>query len=124
MNKKSKEIICTDFSKGRKHDFKLFKDSRLKLNKRIKVITDTGYQGIKKFHEFSCLPKKKERKSILSQSDKETNRIISSERIIVENIICKLKVFKILSCRYRNRRKRFNLRFNLIAGVYNYELFN
>ncbi|MBD2002270.1 IS5/IS1182 family transposase, partial [Trichocoleus sp. FACHB-40] len=24
--------------------------------------------------------------------------------------------------RYRNRRKRFGLRFNLIAGLYNYEL--
>ncbi len=30
--------------------------------------------------------------------------------------------FKILSNRYRNRRKRFSLRFNLIAGVYNLEL--
>jgi hypothetical protein len=24
--------------------------------------------------------------------------------------------------RYRNRRKRFSLRFNLIAGLYNFEL--
>ncbi|MEG4234701.1 IS5/IS1182 family transposase, partial [Microcoleus sp. Pol11C3] len=28
----------------------------------------------------------------------------------------------ILSERYRNRRRRFGLRFNLIAGIYNYEL--
>ncbi|MBI4854299.1 MAG: IS5/IS1182 family transposase, partial [Acidobacteria bacterium] len=34
----------------------------------------------------------------------------------------RLKVFRILSEHYRNRRKRFNLRFNLIAGIYNYEL--
>jgi hypothetical protein len=27
-----------------------------------------------------------------------------------------------LSERYRNRRKRFGLRLNLIAGLYNYEL--
>ena len=33
-----------------------------------------------------------------------------------------LKVFHILSERYRNRRRRFGLRFNLIAGLYNYEL--
>ncbi|MEG3991284.1 IS5/IS1182 family transposase, partial [Microcoleus sp. S28C3] len=25
--------------------------------------------------------------------------------------------------RYRNRRRRFGLRFNLIAGIYNYELY-
>jgi hypothetical protein len=28
----------------------------------------------------------------------------------------------IVSERYRNRRKRFGLRFNLIAGIYNFEL--
>ncbi|MBT7069454.1 MAG: IS5/IS1182 family transposase, partial [Anaerolineae bacterium] len=31
-------------------------------------------------------------------------------------------VFRILSERYRNRRKRFGLRFNLIASLYNFEL--
>ncbi|HEY9811580.1 MAG TPA: IS5/IS1182 family transposase, partial [Halomicronema sp.] len=31
-------------------------------------------------------------------------------------------IFKIMSSRYRNRRKRFLLRLNLIAGIYNYEL--
>ncbi|MBD1933137.1 IS5/IS1182 family transposase, partial [Trichocoleus sp. FACHB-69] len=34
----------------------------------------------------------------------------------------RLKIFKILADRYRNRRKRFGLRFNLIAGLHNYEL--
>jgi hypothetical protein len=34
----------------------------------------------------------------------------------------KLKIFNSLADRYRNRRKRFGLRFNLIAGLYNYEL--
>ncbi|MCA1626568.1 MAG: IS5/IS1182 family transposase, partial [Acidobacteria bacterium] len=29
---------------------------------------------------------------------------------------------RIIAERYRNRRKRFALRFNLIAGLYNYEL--
>ncbi|MDR2437472.1 MAG: IS5/IS1182 family transposase, partial [Endomicrobium sp.] len=28
----------------------------------------------------------------------------------------------IISHRYRNRRKRFGLRFNLIAAIYNFEL--
>ncbi|MDR0303498.1 MAG: IS5/IS1182 family transposase, partial [Chitinispirillales bacterium] len=29
--------------------------------------------------------------------------------------------FKVISEKYRNRRKRFKLRFNLIAGICNYE---
>jgi hypothetical protein len=40
----------------------------------------------------------------------------------VENTIGDLKKFRIISDKYRCRRKRFSLRFNLIAGVYNYEL--
>lgn len=39
-----------------------------------------------------------------------------------ENVIGYMKRFKILSDRYRNRRKRFGLRLNLTAGIYNYEL--
>jgi hypothetical protein len=41
---------------------------------------------------------------------------------LIENIIRKLKIFRILSDRYRNRRKRFGVRFNLIAAIYNLEL--
>ena len=39
-----------------------------------------------------------------------------------EHVIGKIKRFKILSCRYRNRRKRFGLRVNLISAIYNFEL--
>ncbi len=45
-------------------------------------------------------------------------------RVVVENVIGMLKRFKIISDRYRNRRKRFRLRFNLLAGLYNFELEN
>ncbi|KJV72993.1 IS5 family transposase ISOt6 [Orientia tsutsugamushi] len=39
-----------------------------------------------------------------------------------ENVIGILKRFKIIADKYRNRRKRFGLRFNLISGIYNFEL--
>ena len=47
---------------------------------------------------------------------------MSRERFVIEHIIRSLKIFRILAERYRNRRKRFGLRFNLIAALYNYEL--
>ena len=34
----------------------------------------------------------------------------------------RLKIFKILGNRYRNRRRRYGLRCNLLAAIYNYEL--
>ncbi|KAF0849917.1 Transposase DDE domain [Spiroplasma poulsonii] len=43
-------------------------------------------------------------------------------RIIIENIFVILKKFKIITEKYRNRRKRFGLRFNLIASIYNLQL--
>ena len=56
------------------------------------------------------------------KEDKKKNRALSSERVVNENVIGMLKRFKIISDRYRNRRKRFGLRFNLIAAIYNMEL--
>lgn len=122
MNKKTKQVICTAFSKGKRHDFRLFKASKIKIHPETKVITDTGYQGIQKLHGKSELPKKKTKKHPLTQEDKKKNQEISKQRVVNENVIGMLKRFKIISDKYRNRRKRFGLRFNLIAGIYNFEL--
>lgn len=43
---------------------------------------------------------------------------------MAEHIIRSLKIFRILSERYPNRRRRFGLRFNLIAAIYNHELYD
>lgn len=122
MDKKTKKVICTDFANGKKHDFKLFKESKIAFRIETIVLTDTGYQGIKKIHINSQHPKKKSKKNPLNDIDKMQNKKISSERVVNEHTIGMIKRFKIVADRYRNRRKRFGLRFNLIAGIYNYEL--
>ena len=81
-----------------------------------------GYQGIGSIHSNSALPKKKTKKNPLTKEDKRKNRDLSSERALNENVIGMIKRFKIVSDRYRNRRKRFGLRFNLIAAICNMEL--
>lgn len=73
-------------------------------------------------HPNSQTPVKKSKLHPLSQEQKANNRKLSRKRILIENIIRKLKIFRILSERYRNRRKRFGLRFNLIAAICNMEL--
>lgn len=122
MDKKTKQVICTAFSNGKRHDFRLFKESRTKINSDIKVITDTGYQSIQKLHSKSDLPKKKTRNNPLTKEDKQKNRELASERVANENVIGMIKRFKIVSDKYRNRRKRFGLRFNLISAICNMEL--
>lgn len=68
------------------------------------------------------LPFKASKKYPLTSQQKEINREIGKRRIGIEHVNCRLKVFKILSDRYRNRRKRLGLRLNLIAAIYNLEL--
>jgi hypothetical protein len=67
-------------------------------------------------------PFKKTKWHPLTQEQKASNRTLSRKHILIENIIRRLKIFRILSERYRNRRKRFGLRFNLIAAIHNLEL--
>lgn len=122
MDKKTKAVICTDFSNGKCHDFRLFKESKTRIHPEVKAITDTGYQGIKKLHDNSELPKKKSKKHPLTKKDRSNNQELARERVTNENVIGMLKRFKIIADKYRNRRKRFGLRFNLIAGIYNWEL--
>jgi len=88
------------------------------------IKTDTGFQGIAKIHVNSVLPKKNTKKHPLSKEDKRRNLEVSSERVLNEHIIGSIKRFKIVADKYRNRRKRFGLRFNLICGICNFELVN
>lgn len=118
----TQQIICTFFGKGRRHDFKLFKASGIHFHPLTESLQDKGYQGMQKLHVCCRLPRKKPRGGQLSAEDKAYNRRLARERIGVEHINRRLKVFRILSGRYRNRRRRFGLRCNLIAALYNFEL--
>lgn len=101
----------------------MLKESKLKLHPSLKLQTDTGYSGILKLHANSELPKKRSKKHPLTKEDTQNNRRIARERVDNEHVIGALKRFKIIADKYRNRRKRFGLRFNLIAGIYNLERF-
>jgi hypothetical protein len=116
VDKNSKKIICTAFSNDKRHDFRLFKKSE------TKAITDTGYQGIQKLRNKSELPKKKSKKNPFTREDKKKNQEIAREKVANENVIGMIKLFKIVSDKYSNRRTRFGLRFNLIFAIYNMEL--
>jgi hypothetical protein len=104
------------------HDFKLLALSKVRVKPGIKIGVDSGYQGLQKEHANIAMPTKKPKKKYLTKEQKRANREQSRERIPVENVIGCIKRFRILSERYRCRRKRFGLRINLISGIYNHEL--
>ena len=123
VNLKNGEIICLAFASGRKHDFRLFRDSRIHVRAETLLEADTGYQGLAKLHANSLLPKKRSKNHPLTKQQRKENREISRKRIFVEHAIRFVKRFRILSERYRNRRNRFSLRFSLIAGICNFDRF-
>lgn len=107
---------------GRTHDFKLLKRSRLPFVSSQLCLADRGYQGFANRHAGACIASKKLRKQLLSKAEKQHNRALARLRVRVEHVIRRFKIFRIFSGRYRNRRRRFGLRLNLIAGLLNYEL--
>ena len=121
---KIRRILFTNFCAGSTYDFRLFKESRIQLPPYVLLPADAGYQGVTKIHANSQPPVKKTKLHPLNKEQQASNSALSRKRIVIEHIFCKLKVFRILRERYRNRRKRFGLRFSLIAAVYNMELFS
>jgi hypothetical protein len=118
---KDERIICVDTAKGTTHDFKLFKQSRLPLKANSCVFVDLSHLGIAKIDANCATPHKASKLHPLNNEQREDNRQKTSARICVEHVNAKIKTFQILTQKYRNRRKRFNLRFNLICGLINFE---
>ena len=117
----SGRIIATAFCAGKRHDLALYRASQTAILSRIQTVADSGYQGIQKDHNNSETPRKKSEHHPLSVDDKKNNRALAQKRMGCEHIMGRLKVFRILAERYRNRRKRFGLRFNLISAIHNME---
>jgi ribosomal protein S8E len=74
---------------------------------------------LEKLHGETELPYKKTKTKKLDREQKEYNRALSRIRVTIENILGDIKTFRILADRYRNKRKRYNVKFKIIAGIVN-----
>ena len=115
------EIMATFFGKGKTRDSKLYQKSRVKLGKGVCMRADLGYWGLQTESVNVLLPQKNSKPHPLTRREKRSNRELARKRVKVENVIRRLKIFRILGERYRHRRKRLGLRFNLLSGIYNFE---
>lgn len=109
-------------AKGCVHDYKLFCASLKSFRFRPFVLVDKGYLGVGKMGIDYLMPFKSSKYQKITKLHKQFNRVINSKRIRIEHVFGWLKRFNILGTRYRNRRSRFGLRFNLIAAIYNLSL--
>lgn len=118
-DEKKKDILSIAFSRGNKHDFRLFKESRLLVPEETLIIADKGYKGIFNVHFNSLIPIKATKNHKLTDEERSFNLSLAKHRIFIEHINRYIKRFKILSYRYRNKRRRFSLRASLICAIYN-----
>lgn len=103
---------------GSVHDFELHK-TEPPIPKQTRTFVDSGYQGLDKLHIQTELPYKSTKSKPLGEEEKEYNQALSRLRVVVEHILGDIKTFRILADRYRNKCKRYDTKFKIIAGIVN-----
>lgn len=112
----------TAFCRGRHHDFALYKRNRQPIPSSVTINGDLGYVGITAIHSSAITPHKSSKLIKLTKEQKEENKQRRQVRIKIEHFFSFIKRFRIFTTSYRNRRKRFMLRFNLFAAICNKEI--
>ena len=102
IDSKDKRILSTFFGKGSVHDLTLFRQSKSVIHARTLLIGDLGYVGIQKNHKNSVVPHRKNCRPGLTKEERKLtreqrleNRALSRQRIVIEHINRRLKIFKI-----------------------------
>jgi hypothetical protein len=123
-NKDGLIIDLTGHERGKKHDYEIFKRKHPPLPPDVEVDADSGYQGIQKdFPSLkSKIPVKKPRGKSLEKKDKKHNRSLSKERMVVEHVIGRMKKFKIMGGKFRNRLTRYDTMTSVILGLINFRV--
>lgn len=103
---------------GSMHDFEVRKRHD-PLPTNVQILADSGYQGLQKEHRNTSIPYKRTKKKPLSKSEKAYNKRLSRMRIKVEHKIREMKIFRILKDTYRNKRRCYGIKTNIVAGIIN-----
>ena len=123
-----KIIDISDTYPGSIHDKAIIDQERTvqKFPERTCQRFDSGYQGVSKEspNHYIVIPIKKPYKKELSLFGKELNTAHSKRRIIVENVLSRLKKFKICKYTFRGRINTYNQIFRNISALLNFRLNN
>lgn len=115
-------ILAVRCARGTTHDFKILKQSNLKINEDAQIKTDKGFIGIKELFPNSQVPHKASKHHPLSKEQKQYNRQLASERIIIEHRNRECKIFRICSTRYRGKHKNYEKTWKLVSAIVNLKL--
>lgn len=133
VNKEGLIIHKTRHVKGSMHDYALYKRSHPQLPSNVEVGLDMGYVGVKDdYPKLNCaLPFKKKNPGRgkvgvgaqeLSVEQKAFNKVLSSERVVVEHTNSRVKKFRIFGDEFRSRFRRYDLVTDIVCGLVNFRI--
>lgn len=81
------------------------------------ILADKAYKGIHKIHLMSLIPVKATKSNALNNINHAFNFLLPEQGFLTDI----LKFLHSFSSRYRNKCKRFTLRFSLNRAIYNFQ---
>jgi hypothetical protein len=105
--------------KGRVHDERILKESRVPIHPQTEKLADRGYQGIETLYANSATPIKKTKNKPLNEAEKRFNQNLSKRRIVIEHVNRRCKIFRITKEIYRGKHKHYGKTWNVIAALVN-----
>ena len=103
---------------GPKSDITLFREGQKDLDKTQKFQGDKGYVGEPSIRT----PIKKPKRGELTLLQKSQNKEMASERIFVENLIRKVKIFRVASERFRLNPRKYEQMIKTVCGLVRFRL--
>ena len=115
----------SDTTEGKKHDKKVADESQIVLPEGSNLLQDTGFQGYSLEGVNTIQPTKQPTGKALTSQQKETNRLISSVRVVVEHVISGIKRLHIVKEVFRNTKENYDdLVMWLACGLHNFRNFH
>ena len=115
-------ILAVRCARGTTHDFKILKESDLDINEDAQIKTDQGFIGIKELYPNSEVPHKASKHHPLSRQQKQYNRQLAKERIVIEHRNRECKIFRICKEQYRGKHKNYEKTWKLVSAIVNLKL--
>jgi hypothetical protein len=108
---------------GKRHDKKLADEEGYEFPEGSKLWKDTGFQGYEPEKAITFQPKKKPKGEELTDEEKQRNRELSSERVIVEHHIAGVKRSRIVHDTFRNRKDKYvDIVMETACGLHNFRV--
>jgi len=99
---------------------KLFEENIPQIPEEIIIEGDSGFQGINELVKNEVvLTRKKQKGKERKKENKRFNKKLSKSRILVENVIGKMKHFGIMKERYRNKFEDYDNKIEIVIGLVN-----